>query len=99
VLLLHLSRHVNYLQGSAHFILTHLEADPTIVSPHMEPKELSMLQSSLGAASVASQQLMGEINKIKSKISQVNRTLACLVAGETLLNLTSVGPPCFCYSM
>ena len=72
VIVSNLSCHAQYIQGTAHFLLTHIRSNPDLLGPHVEPSEAKKLTSKLSSAVGAVQRLgreMAELQVVAESVS------------------------------
>ena len=72
VIVSNLSCHAKYIQGTAHFLLTHIRSNPDLLGPHVEPTEAKKLTSSLSEAVVAVQSLQREVTELRMVAESVS---------------------------
>lgn len=69
-----LSCHAQYIQGTTHFLLTHIRSSPDLLGPHVEPNEAKKLTGKLSEAVGAVRELareMAELRMITERVSAV----------------------------
>ena len=64
MMLCNLARHTQYLQGSAHFLLTHVKSDPDILGSHVEPSEAKKVFKGLT-------EMMGSLKNLQKEVNEL----------------------------
>ncbi len=72
VIVSNLSCHAKYIQGTTHFLLTHIQSNPDLLGPHMEPIEAKKLTSKLSESVGAVQRLRREVTELQMVAESVS---------------------------
>jgi hypothetical protein len=66
-----LSHHARYLQGTTHFLLTHIQSDTDLLGPHVEPTEARKLLEHLSETVGVVRALGKEVEELRTTAEKV----------------------------